>query len=287
MDARVGSENGAVSGRRGQCRPRTGILAQRQFEQHAPRLARVGDRRAPRIASGASAVRARFAEVDHQVREARAAQQVGHPVGHEALRDAVQRDRHAGAPQPDEVGAKLDAGKPHVAQRVCNRCRRRAGGGRAGPREVRGVEPIERLHRRIEGAAARSRQVEALRQQLDQFERRVAQFAGRVQPRQRRIGTVQAEHRLEPVDLADAALHERLRLLAFGVDQRHRRQRTHRGPPPDDGLGGRAGARAGKRRGRRAGGNDRQEASAIAHGCSPQCFSGAGAPACCSGKPNR
>ena len=73
------------------------------------------------------------------------------------------------------------------------------------------VEPVQRLHRRIERAVAVLRQREGERQELDELLRRIARLAGVVQPAQRGVAPVQAQDRLQPVDLEHALADQRLR----------------------------------------------------------------------------
>src|SRR5262245_29167015 len=95
-----------------------------------------------------------FTQVDDGRFESFMAEQIGDRVGDEALRDAVERDAHAGTREGDAGGARFDVAEVHqLVGEFCGAARKVVDNIRAGP-EVRFVEPPERLHRDVEGAFA-------------------------------------------------------------------------------------------------------------------------------------
>jgi hypothetical protein len=90
---------------------------------------------------------------------------------------------------------------------------------------VAGVKLPERLYRDVEGTSREAAETQALLEEHDEIERRLAHLAVAVEPGQRRIGPVEAEHRLEPLDLHDAARHQKLRGAAVGMGEDEARAR--------------------------------------------------------------
>ena len=97
---------------------------------------------------------------------------------------------------------------------------------------MRGIEAPERLHGHVEGALRSLRVGAGLRQQRDQFERWRRKPPVSVEPADRALGPVQAEHVFQPVDLGDAARDQLTRPGTVRVVQDDLGRRSQRDAGP-------------------------------------------------------
>ena len=97
---------------------------------------------------------------------------------------------------------------------------------------MRGIEAPERLDGHVEGALRPLRKQTSVSQQLKEFERRRRKPPVPVEPADRALGPVQAEHVLQPVDLGDAARDQPARAGTVRVvqDDLGRRSQCDAGP---------------------------------------------------------
>src|SRR5690606_24328905 len=105
------------------------------------------------------------------------------PVGYEALRNAVERQRHALRGEGDAAVVENQPVEADTTERGFDlfACR----SGRICPRcgEMTGMERPQRLDRRVEHAAACRPDVAASREQDDQLARRRGERAGGIEDR--------------------------------------------------------------------------------------------------------
>ncbi len=210
-------------------RSRQRDIGQRHLPQHGRRIPGIGDAGLPGRAVRVAPNRADLAQLHQNVVEAALAQQIGDAVRDVALRHAVKCHRHAGPAVGDPACVDLD--RAPVDQRPGGSERRLARSSRVRGRvgEMAGIEVPERLHGDVEGAPGGGRHPGREGQQLDQLERRGVQPSLAIQPRQRRVGQIEAEDPLEPTDLVAAGRDGLARRRAIGVSQEDRRV-PHPGP---------------------------------------------------------
>ena len=125
---------------------------------------------APGAAFGMTAERADLADVEQDVAHAGVLQQRRHAVGDVALRDAVERDRHAGPREADFRRLDLHGAVVHQRPRLRDLGLGRPARSGARLREVGGVEAPERLHGGVEGALRPLGEDAGLRQQGDEVQ---------------------------------------------------------------------------------------------------------------------
>ena len=156
-----------------------------------------------------------FAEIQQDVFDASGAQQLGHPVGHVSLGDAVQRYRHARLAEPDAPGSDVDP--VIIDQRQCGlKFRTRRYGAR---RLMRRQQPPERLDRHVEPPAAEVAETHRFGQQPAHVQAGIWKNAVAVQPAQGRVWAEKAELAFQPIDLGKAGPDDRPR-LSFDRDGR-------------------------------------------------------------------
>ena len=206
----------------------------------------------PMLPIGRAPERPDLADVHQRVRHPRAEQPLGDAIGQVALRDAVQRDAHAGLPVLDSGGLdrhpfETDAPEcalPRLATRAGRHGRvRRIARGSAVPAtvsddrfrpcgELPGVELPQRLNCGIEYAAGQAVQATAQRQQLHEIERRRVDASLPVESAERRVGAVQAEYRVETAELRFPSPAQACATARVPAVERDIRSHAERGSPP-------------------------------------------------------
>ena len=154
----------------------------------------VADAKPPRTSIRVAAERAKLTEIDHRALEAFVPQHLGDRIGDIALRQAVERDRHAGTCEADRGRAGLDAAEINELTRNLARARRDVRLHVGVRPEMRLIEPPQRLHRYVEGAGTQDAETLALLDERAEFARRLCQCADRVETRNLAVITVKAEH---------------------------------------------------------------------------------------------
>src|SRR5262245_9374838 len=186
-----------------------GELDHAAIAAHSPAIA---DADPPRPPIRVTPEGAELAEIDDRALEAFVTQEVGNGISDIALRQAVERNRHASAGEADRGRAGLDAAEVDERLRHVTRARGDIHLHIGARPEMRLVELPQRLHRDVEGTSAERTDALALLDQRAQLGRGSLEPSTVIEARDLAVRPIEAEDALVALDLqahlADRALCE-------------------------------------------------------------------------------